>query len=225
MKELSEGLQLQKEINLIESYDISHHAGKNAVAGCVVYTSQGKTSELYRSYNISKSNWGNDIGSMVELIERRFSGDKTKELPDLIIIDGGRTHLKKIIHALENCNIHEANVISISKGIRRKSNFDTIHLSNGRSITVDKTSIFHHFVQEIRDETHRFAITIQKKKMRKTSIKSSLDDLSGIGAVRKKTLLRYFGSLEQIKRAGVDDINEVPGFGQNLSQSVYNQLH
>ena len=90
MKELSEGLQLQKRSNLIESYDISHHAGKNAVAGCVVYTSQGKASNLYRSYNISKSNWGNDIGSMVELIERRFSGVKTKELPDLIIIDGGK---------------------------------------------------------------------------------------------------------------------------------------
>ncbi len=225
LKELSEGLQLQNELNLIESYDISHHAGKNAVAGCVVYTSQGKTSKLYRSYNISKCNWGNDIGSMAELIERRFSGDQAKELPDLIIIDGGRTHLKKAIQALENCNIHEASVISISKGIRRKSNFDTIHLSNGKSITVDKTSIFHHFVQEIRDETHRFAITIQKKKMRKTSIKSSLDDLFGIGVVRKKMLLRYFGSLNQIKRASIDDLSEVSGIGKITAESIYTQLH
>ena len=159
MKELREGLQLQNQLNLIESYDISHHAGKNAVAGCVVYTSQGKASKLYRSYNISKSNWGNDIGSMVELIEKRFSGVKAKELPDLIIIDGGRTHLKKVIQSFADCKIHEANVISISKGIRRKSNFDTIHLPSGKSIKVDKTSIFHHFVQEIRDETHRYAIT------------------------------------------------------------------
>jgi len=225
LKELSEGLQLQKEINLIESYDISHHAGKNAVAGCVVYTSQGKTNKLYRSYNISNSNWGNDIGSMVELIERRFSEDKTKELPDLIIIDGGRTHLTKVIQALENCNINEANVISISKGIRRKSNFDTIHLPNGKSIDIDKTSIFHHFVQEIRDETHRYAITLQKKKMRKTSIKSSLDDLTGIGNVRKKMLLRYFGSLEQIKRASIDDLSEVSGIGKSTAESIYKELH
>ena len=225
LKELSEGLQLQNELNLIESYDISHHAGKNAVAGCVVYTSQGKTSKLYRSYNISKSNWGNDIGSMVELIERRFSGDKTKELPDLIIIDGGRTHLKKVILALENYNIYEANVIAISKGIRRKSNFDSIHLPNGKSIPVDSTSIFHQFVQEIRDETHRHAITIQKKKMRKTSIKSSLDDLSGVGVVRKKMLLRYFGSLEQIKRASIDDLSEVSGIGKSTAKSIYKQLH
>jgi excinuclease ABC subunit C len=225
LKELSKGLKLQKEMNLIESYDISHHAGKNAVAGCVVYTSQGKTNKLYRSYNISKSNWGNDIGSMVELIERRFSEDKTKELPDLIIIDGGRTHLEKVIQALENCNIYEANVISISKGIRRKSNFDTIHLPNGKSITIDKTSIFHHFVQEIRDETHRYAITVQKKKMRKTSIKSSLDNLTGIGSVRKKMLLRYFGSLEQIKRASVDDLSEVSGIGKSTAESIYKELH
>ena len=225
LKELSEGLQIQNKLNLIESYDISHHAGKNAVAGCVVYTSQGKTKKLYRSYSISKSNWGNDIGSMVELIERRFSGGKTKEIPDLIIIDGGRTHLKKVIETLEECNIQEANVISISKGIRRKSNFDTIHLPNGKSLTVDKTSIFHHFVQEIRDETHRYAITIQKKKMRKTSIKSSLDDLSGIGVVRKKMLLRYFGSLEQIKRASIDDLSEVSGIGKSTAELIYKELH
>ncbi len=225
LKELKEGLQLQNELNLIESYDISHHAGKNAVAGCVVYTTKGKASQLYRSYNISKSNWGNDIGSMIELIERRFSGVKTKELPDLIIIDGGKTHLKKILQAFEACKIHEANVIAISKGIRRKSNFDSIHLPNGKSITIDKTSIFHNFVQEIRDETHRYAITIQKRKMRKTSIKSSLDNVSGIGIIRKKMLLRYFGSLEQIKRASIDDLSEVSGIGKSTAELIYKELH
>ena len=166
-EELREGLELQNELNLIESYDVSHHAGKNAVAGCVVYTDQGRASKLYRSYNISKSNWGNDIGSMIELLERRFSRIKPSDMPDLIIIDGGKTHLKKALQALQACNIPEANVISVSKGIRRKANFDTIHLPNDKSIAIDKTSIFHHFIQEIRDETHRYAITIQKKKMRK----------------------------------------------------------
>jgi excinuclease ABC subunit C len=224
-KELREGLELQKELNLIESYDVSHHAGKNAVAGCVVYTDQGRATKLYRSYNISKSNWGNDIGSMIELLERRFSSIKPSEMPDLIIIDGGKTHLKKALQALQACNIPEANVISISKGIRRKANFDTIHLQNGKSIAIDKASIFHQFVQEIRDETHRYAITIQKKKMRKTSIKSSLDDLSGVGIVRKKTLLRYFGSLEQIKRASIDDLSEVSGIGKSTAESIYRELH
>ena len=222
--ELREGLELQNELNIIESYDVSHHAGKNAIAGCVVYTTQGKAKKLYRSYNISQSNWGNDIGSMTELIERRFS-DKKRELPDLIIIDGGQTHLKHVLQAFKSINILDVNVISISKGIRRKANFDNIHLPNGKSMTIDKASISHQFVQEIRDETHRYAITLQKKKMRKTSIKSSLDDLSGIGNVRKKKLLRYFGSLEQIKRASVDDLSEVSGIGKSTAQSVYKELH
>tara|TARA_Y200000002_G_scaffold332890_1_gene298946 strand:+ start:1186 stop:3027 length:1842 start_codon:yes stop_codon:yes gene_type:complete len=224
-KELKEGLQLQDDLALIESYDISHHAGKNAVAGCVVYTSRGKARNLYRSYNISKPNWGNDIGSMAELIERRFSGVKTKELPGLIIIDGGKTHLKQVVQAFHACDIHEVNVISISKGIRRKANFDTIHLSNGESIKVKEAAIFHQFIQEIRDETHRYALLNQKKKMRKTLIHSSLDELSGIGSVRKKVLLRYFGSLEQIKRASVEDLSEVEGIGKNTAESIFRQLH
>ena len=223
-KELREGLELQNDLNIIESYDVSHHAGKNAVAGCVVYTTQGKANKLYRSYNISKSNWGNDIGSMIELIERRFS-DKKRELPNLIIIDGGQTHLNQVLQAFKALNILNVNIISISKGIRRKANFDNIHLPNGKSMTIDKTSIFHQFVQEIRDETHRYTITIQKKKMRKTSLKSSLDDLSGIGDVRKKMLLRYFGSLEQIKKASKDDLCQVSGIGKTTAASIYNQLH
>ena len=210
---------------MIESYDISHHAGKNAVAGCVVYTAQGKIHDLYRSYNISKPNWGNDIGSMTELIKRRFSKIDSKELPSLVIIDGGKTHLRHALSAFQDCNIFDINVISISKGARRKASFDTIHLSNGKNITIDQGSTFHQFVQEIRDETHRYAITKQKKKMRKTSIKSSLDELTGVGSARKKLLLRYFGSLEQIKRASIDDLCMVSGIGKNTAKSIYKEIH
>ena len=104
---------------------------------------------------------------MVELIERRFSGVKTRELPDLIVVDGGKTHLNKVLQALEALGIKNVNAISISKGVRRKATFDTIHFSNGESITINQTSISHQFIQEIRDETHRYSITMQKKKMRK----------------------------------------------------------
>ena len=225
LKELKEGLKLEFDLQLIESYDISHHAGKNAVAGCVVYSSQGKASELYRSYNISKFNWGNDIGSMTELIERRFSDTESRKLPSLIIIDGGKTHLNQAIKTFQRCNVFDINVISISKGVRRKATFDTIHLVGGDTITVDQSSIFHQFIQEIRDETHRYAITLQKKKMRKTSIKSSLDELSGVGSARKKLLLRYFGSLEQIKRASIDDLCEVSGIGKTTAESIYREMH
>lgn len=224
-QKLKEGLNLQNDLDFIESYDVSHHATKNAVAGCVVYTAQGKAYELYRSYNISKSNQGNDIGSMRELIKRRFTDADLRKLPSLIIIDGGKTHLKQVLKAFGECNGSEIEVIAISKGVRRKVTFDTIHLSNGKRIAVDKANIFHQFIQEIRDETHRYAITIQKNKMRKTSIKSSLDDLSGVGKARKKLLLRYFGSVEQIRRASVDDLCEVSGIGKNTAESIFNEIH
>ena len=225
LQELKEGLKLRVDLDLIESYDISHHAGKNAVAGCVVYSTKGKSHDSYRSYNISKANWGNDIGSMTELIQRRFSKIDSKKLPSLVIIDGGKTHLKHALKAFKDCHISNIDVISISKGKRRKAALDTIHLSNGKNITIDQGSAFHHFVQEIRDETHRYAISIQKKKMRKISIQSSLDELSGVGHARKKLLLRYFGSLEQIKRASINDLCEVSGIGKNTAKSIYREIH
>ena len=107
---------------------------------------------------------GNDIASMIELIERRFSGADSKTLPNLVIIDGGKTHLKKVKEKFKDLGINGIKVISISKGSRRKATFDTIHLSSSQSIAINQTSTFHQFVQEIRDETHRYSINIQRKK-------------------------------------------------------------
>ena len=134
-------------------------------------------------------------------------------------------HLKQVLKTFAECNIDDINVIAISKGIRRKAAYDTIHLPNGECIAVDQTSTFQKFIQEIRDETHRYAITIQKNKMRKNSIKSSLDTLTGVGNIRKKQLLRYFGSFEQIKRASVDDLCEVSGIGKHTAESIYKEIH
>ena len=121
--------------------------------------------------------------------------------------------------------ILSANIISISKGIRRKAAFDSIHLTRGESKIVKEGSIFHNFIQEIRDETHRYVISRQKRKSIKSSIGSAIDNLPGVGDSRKKLLLRYFGSLEQIKRASVDDISEVSGIGRITAKSIYKQLH
>ena len=117
------------------------------------------------------------------------------------------------------------NIISISKGIRRKASFDSIHLPGGESRIVKEGSVFHNFIQEIRNETHRYAISAQKNKSTKSSLGSSIDKLSGVGDSRKKLLLRYFGSLEQIKRASIDDLSEVSGIGRVTAKSIYKQLH
>jgi len=224
IEDLKKELQIQ-DIETIESYDISHHSGSDAVAGCVVYTPEGKAKNLYRKYNISKENSGNDIGSMLELIERRFSSTKKHKVPSLIIIDGGRTHLRQVKKKMTEIGVSSAEIISISKGIRRKASFDSIHMSKGESKIVKEGSIFHNFIQEIRDETHRYAISLQKRKSVRSSLNSSMDDLNGIGDSRKRLLLRYFGSLEQIKRASVDDLSEVSGIGESTAKSIYKQLH
>ena len=221
---LKNELQLN-ELETIESYDISHHSGDNVVAGCVVYTQKGKAKNLYRSYNISKQNSGNDIGSMLELIERRFSSKKKFIIPSLIIIDGGRTHLSQVQKRMKEMGIHNTNVISISKGVRRKAAFDSIHLPRGESKLVKEGSVFQNFIQEIRDETHRYAISLQKRKSLKSSLGSSIDNLSGVGTTRKKLLLRYFGYLEQIKRASIEDLSEVSGIGITTAKSIFKQLH
>lgn len=115
MEELVKDLELSQHIQLIESYDISHHGGNHAVAGCVVFSREGKEKSLYRSYNISESNSGNDIGSMKELIERRFLSSNPNKLPGLIIIDGGKTHLNSVLKKLKPLNDPNLNIISISK--------------------------------------------------------------------------------------------------------------
>ena len=223
---LKEQLGLKEEIKLIESYDISHHAGSGAVGGCVVYSKDGKLKDKYRLFNIAPENSKNDIASMEEVIKRRFSNHTLGlEKPNLIIIDGGRVHLSAVNKVLNKLAMKNIEVISISKGVRRKAEFDSIHKIDGSTIEVTKGSLSHLFIQEIRDETHRFSITNQKKKQSKLSMKSSLDDLEGIGLQRKKLLLRYFGSLDQIERAGIQDLLNVNGIGQKTAYLIYNHLH
>jgi len=222
---LQEELGLFKTIDLIESYDISHHSGSAAVAGCVVYSKNGKEKNKYKIFNISNKNSGKDIASMVEVIGRRFTETNLNtEIPSLIIIDGGRVHLLHIIKELKRLGLEEITVISISKGARRKLEMDSIHKQDGSSVRVSRGSLAHKFIQEIRDETHRFSITMQKKKMRKLSTTSSLDSLEGVGPKRKRLLIRYFGSVEQIKRASASDLVNIPGLGQKTATSIYNQL-
>jgi excinuclease ABC subunit C len=226
LSSLKDEIKLNKDIRLIESYDISHHGGKSAVGGCVVYGINGKETNKYRIYNISDRNSGNDISSMQEIIRRRYKKiSKSSELPDLILIDGGLTHIKAVNKVLESLNIEGIDLISISKGARRKSELDSIHKLNGTIIRIIKGSLTHLLLQEIRDETHRFSISNQSKKQLKFSLASEIDLIPGIGEKKKKKIIRYFGSIEQIKRASCQDLQNVPGIGKKISNIIYQNLH
>ena len=159
---LKHQLGLKEDIRLIESYDISHHSGKNTVGVCIVYNKRGKVKDKYRIYNIHKNNSSNDIASLKEVIKRRYKNKKI-EKPDLILIDGGFTHLKAVKETLLEGNIQNIELLSISKGVRRKKTMDSLHLSDGSRIKVNPFALGHLFLQEVRDETHRFAISNLRK--------------------------------------------------------------
>jgi len=223
---LKEKLNLQEDINLIESYDISHFSGKNAVAGQVTYNKTGKVRDLYRIYNISKENSGNDIGSMKEVIKRRFT-KKGSELilPSLILIDGSFTHLKAVRKVLDRLSVEGVCLLAISKGARRRPDMDLIHTERGEKLNLRKNSPEFLFIQEIRNETHRFAISKQRNKELKSVIKSSLDTIESVGIVRKKALIRFFGSLDQISKASPKELMKVRGVGKRTADIIFNHLH
>ena len=226
-RNLKQQFNLNNEIKFIESYDISHHSSKNAVGGCVVFNKEGRYKEFYRTYNIEKNNSGNDIASMREIIKRRFK-DKSKKdipMPELVLIDGGYNHLKAVKDEIAHLGIKGIGIISVSKGTRRKPQMDSFHTEDGRVIKVNRSSKVHLLLQEIRDETHRFSLFKQRKKELRSSRTSLLDSIEGIGKKRKTSLLRYFGSLDQISKASSQDLKKVQGIGKKIADLIYYSLN
>ena len=226
LSSLTEKLELKEAINLIESYDISHFSGKKALAGQITYNRTGKVKDLYRTYNISKKNSGNDIGSMEEVIKRRFT-KKDSELiqPSLILIDGNYTHLKAVRKVLDRLSVEGLSLLAISKGARRKPEMDLIHTETWKKLSLRKNSPEFLFIQEIRDETHRFSISKQRKKELKGASKSSLDTIESVGIKRKRDLLRFFGSFDQITKASLKDLMKVRGVGKTTANTIFRDLH
>lgn len=223
---LKERLNLDRDINQIESYDISHLSGKNALAGVITYNNEGKLKDSYKIYNISPRNSGNDIGSMEEVIGRRFGKIKPGGMiPSVILIDGGHTHLRAVRKVLDELKIKGICLIAISKGVRRKGEMDMVHTEQGKKLNLSKNSPELLLIQEIRDETHRFSITKQRKKELKGATKSSLDSIKLVGIKRKKALLRFFGSFDQIKKASSKDLMNVEGVGKKTADIIYRDLH
>ena len=214
-------------IKKIDALDISHHSGKNAVGTSVVYDDKGKRTKDYRIYNISRENSGNDIASMQEVVRRRYKRRLTEKdsLPDLVIIDGAFNHLKFVRSELDKLDLSSIKLLSISKGSRRKEQFDSLVKENGDIIKVNKTSKTHLLIQEIRNESHRFSINSQRKNSSKQIRASELDQIIGIGSVNKTSLIRYFGDVEQIKKANVKDLTKVSGVGKQKALEIYNFFH
>jgi len=230
-KEISKIFKLDREINKIEAYDNSHTFGKFPVGVMIAYNNNGFLKSNYRKFNM-KFNIEDNINSvddyymMREMLNRRFKNIKFLEeieLPDLIIIDGGKGQYNSAKKALDSLEINIP-IISMAKGLERESGREIL-IHEKVSHRLNDNSPLLHFLQNIRDEVHRFAITTHRSKRSKMHIRSVFDDLSGIGPERKKILKKHFGTVEKIKLATLEELKEVDTIPKKILEQIYEYFH
>lgn len=228
LEALQEVLQLPNPISRIECFDISHSLGEATIGSCVVFGEGGAIKRDYRRFNISGLQAGDDYGAMGQVLTRRYIRLKEGEgfLPDLLMIDGGKGQLRLAAEVLEELQVNEVILLAIAKGPSRKSGLEKIYIwGREEEICLPSDNEAFHLIQQIRDEAHRFAITAHRAKRAKRRVESPLQQVEGIGSKRRRELLRYFGGLQEIQKASVEEIAKVPGISEKLAKSIYYSLH
>lgn len=228
--QLQESLRLKRYPQRIECFDNSHLSGEGMVSVLVAYTKGFKDTSRYRTYKCSKAVWGDDYAALREVLLRRYQKAKEENnLPDLLIVDGGKGHLNQAMKIFEELNIVSVDIIGLAKEEARHDKGITqeqIFLPNLKdSILLKKNSPVLYLLQEIRDEAHRFALKFQKKQRSKKIIASVLDDIPGIGPMRKKALLIHFGSVKAIKEATLEQLCQVPGINKTNAEIIKKHLN
>ena len=221
---------LETNINLIEVYDNSHIQGTNSVGALIAYGDEGFIKKRYRKFNIkNKENEQDDYGMMREVLNRRFKRavqekDNYLSFPDLVIVDGGKGQYSVARETLNELGLHDIPIIAIAKGKFRNSGNETFFY-NGKEFKFTKNDPTLFFLQRIRDESHRFAISAHRAKRKKGISKSLLDQIEGIGSIRKRALLNHFGSARAVESASLDEIKSVEGVEVKVAKKIYNFFH
>lgn len=221
-------LELEIAPNRIECFDISHTQGEGTVASCVVFDAQGPARSDYRRFNIAGITPGDDYAAIRQALERRFGRLARGEgvAPDLLLIDGGAGQLRQALEVLNELDIREVIAVGVAKGPERRPGHETLIIApQMRELNPGPASKALHLIQQVRDEAHRFAITGHRGRRAKARQKSVLEDIPGIGAKRKRALLKAFGGLHGIQRAGVEDLSTVEGIDRALAQRIFDLFH
>lgn len=224
---LQEFLGLDSLPKRIECFDISHTMGEATVGSCVVFDQNGPLKSDYRRFNVQDITPGDDLAAMRQVLLRRFKHLIAEQaiLPDVIFIDGGGGQLMVAEQILEKLQIQGPLLVAVSKGPGRKAGYESLHTLQHPPRHLPADSLALHLIQQIRDEAHRFAITSHRARRDKARRQSSLENIPGIGAKRRRDLLRYFGGIQGVAHASLDELVKVPGISRSLAERIFAIFH
>lgn len=225
---LRDALDLDETPSRLECFDISHSSGEATVASCVVFDQGGPVSSDYRRFNIKEITPGDDYAAMEQALTRRYTRIQEGEgvLPDILIIDGGKGQLNIAKKVLQELAVNDVRLLGVAKGSTRKAGFETLFLDDiGSAQVIASDSPALHLIQAVRDEAHRFAITGHKNKRDKKRQASVLEDIPGVGPRRRRELLRYFGGIQEVRKASVAELAKVPSISKKIAEDIYSSFH
>ncbi|MFH6597523.1 excinuclease ABC subunit UvrC [Ectopseudomonas khazarica] len=221
-------LEMDEPPQRMECFDISHSSGEATVASCVVFGPEGPLKSDYRRFNIEGVTAGDDYAAMHQALTRRFSKIKDGEgkLPDVLLVDGGKGQLAMAREVLQELAVPDLILLGVAKGTTRKPGLEVLYLNDAaHEFTLPGNSPALHLIQQIRDESHRFAITGHRARRGKARRTSTLEEVAGIGPKRRRELLNHFGGLQELSRASAEEIAKAPGISKKLAELIYATLH
>nr|HPO25829.1 excinuclease ABC subunit UvrC [Arenimonas sp.] len=226
LEALQEMLGMDHMPQRMECFDISHTQGEATVASCVVFNQEGALRNQYRRFNIDGITPGDDYAAMHQALTRRFKrAVEEGVVPDVLFIDGGEGQLTQARDVLKELGVTQVMLVGVAKGVERRAGDEQILLPDGRILRPGAHSPALQWIQQIRDEAHRFAITGHRGRRQKKRDVSRLEDIPGIGPKRRSALLKHFGGLAALKEAGTEEIARVAGVNAELAARIYASLH